>query len=521
MYKNEKILIGKNQKKEANILLNMANRHGLITGASGSGKTVTLKVFAEGFSDAGVPVFLVDVKGDLAGMAFKGEASENVLKRVEKLELEDFELKSYPSTYYDVYGINGHPIRATVSSIGPRLLSRMLDLTDVQEEVLGVVFKIAELEHLELVDLNDLDSVLTYVNDKRSEYSNKYGNISTQSITSIKRAVLNVNDTGGNLFFGKPSFDIKDFMKYDSETGRGYINILDAQSLFKNPTTYVILILWLLTTIFNELDEVGDLDKPRLVFFFDEAHLIFSEMKENVIKQLIQIVKLIRSKGVGLYFISQSPSDIKDDVLSQLGNRVQHVLRAYTKSDEKSITAAANGFRSNPAFNTEEEIRLLGTGEALVSFQNEKGEPEVVEKVTILPPQSRMGTILDSERESLVRSSRLYGKYEHLVDDESDKEKLDRAKEEQLKKEEELKRREEELKEEEQRIKEEEKLKEREEKLRLQEEKLKQREEALKNRSTTKRGKSVTQKVGDQLVNKTIGKATSKVVNSLWKNLFK
>ena len=522
MYRNEKLLIGKNDKKEVNLLLNMANRHGLITGASGSGKTITLKVFAESFSDAGVPVFLVDVKGDLAGMAFKGEDSENIRNRVAKLGLEDFELKSYPTTYYDVYGRNGHPIRATVSSIGPRLLSRMLDLTDTQEEVLGVIFKIAEVEKLDLVDLNDLDSVITYVNDKRSEYSNKYGNISPQSITSIKRAVLNLSDAGGNMFFGKPSFDIKDFMKYDAETGRGYINILDAQSLFKSPTTYVILILWLLNTIFTNLDEVGDLDKPKLVFFFDEAHLIFSEMKENVIKQLIQIVKLIRSKGVGLYFISQSPSDIKDEVLSQLGNRVQHVLRAYTKSDEKSITAAANGFRSNPEFNTEEAIRLLGTGEALVSFQNEKGEPSVVEKVTILPPQSRMGTILDSEREDLIRSSRLYGKYENTEDPESAKEILDKANEEKRRKEEELLRKEQELKEEEARIKEEEKFKAREEKLKQQEEKLREREEKLKNsKSRSGNKKSVTQKVGDQLVNKTIGKATSKVVNSIWKSIFK
>ena len=521
MYRNEKILVGKNGEKEANLLLNMANRHGLITGASGSGKTITLKVLAESFSDAGVPVFLVDVKGDLAGMPFKGEASEKITSRVASLGLEDFELKQFPTTFYDVYGKSGHPIRATVSSIGPRLLSRMLDLTDTQEEVLGVIFKIAEVENLDLIDLNDLDSVITYVNDKRSEYSNKYGNISPQSITSIKRAVLNLEDGGGNLFFGKPSFDVRDFMKYDNETGRGYINVLDAQSLFKNPTTYVILILWLLTTIFNELDEVGDKPKPRLVFFFDEAHLIFSEMKESVIKSLIQIVKLIRSKGVGLYFISQSPSDIKDEVLSQLGNRVQHVLRAYTKSDEKSITAAANGFRSNPEFDTEEAIRMLGTGEALVSFQTEKGEPSIVEKVTILPPQSRMGTIEDYERENLIRNSRLYGKYENIEDPESAKEKLDKANEEKLKREEELRRREEELKEQEAKLKEEEKLKAYEEKLRQQELKLKEREEKLKNKATTRRGKSVTEKVGDQLVNKTIGKATSKVVNSLWKSIFK
>ncbi len=484
MYRNEKLLIGKNKDKEVCIIPKMANRHGLITGASGSGKTITLKVMAESFSDAGVPVFLVDVKGDLAGMSFKGEANENITKRVESLGLSDFELKSYPTTYYDVYGKNGHPIRTTLKSIGPRLMSRMLDLTDSQEEILGVVFKVAEDENLDLIDLNDLDALLNHVIENRQEYTTKYGNVSTVSVTSIKRAALNLNDAGGNLFFGSPSFDIKDFMKYDSETGRGYINILDAQNLFKSPTTYVVLILWILTTIFNELDEVGDLEKPKLVFFFDEAHLIFSEMKENVIKQLIQIVKLIRSKGVGLYFISQSPSDINDEVLSQLGNRVQHVLRSYTKSDEKNIIAAADGFRSNPEFDTVEMIKLLGTGEALVSFQNEKGEPEIVQKVTILPPQSRMGTITDMERQELIKNSRLYGKYEQEEDLESASEKLEQKKE-----------------------------------LEKQEEVNEEKEKSSKKPGRKK--KSVSEKIEDQLINKTINKATSKIVNSLWKNLFK
>lgn len=503
MYRNNKILVGKNSKSEANLLLNMANRHGLITGASGSGKTITLKVLAESFSHAGVPVFLVDVKGDLAGMAFKGENNENIEKRINKLELDDFEFESYPTTYYDVYGKNGHPIRTTVASIGPRLLSRMLDLTDTQEEILGVVFKISEVEKMELIDLNDLDSILGYVNEKRVEYSNKYGNISTQSITSIKRAVLNLNDAGGNLFFGKPSFDIKDFMKYDSETGYGYINILDATSLFKNPTTYVILLLWLLTTIYNEMDEIGDPVKPKLVFFFDEAHLIFSEMKDNVIKQLTQIVKLIRSKGVGLYFISQSPADIKDEILSQLGNRVQHVLRSYTKSDEKAILIAANSFRSNKEFDTAEMIRLLGTGEALVSFQNEKGEPSIVEKVTILPPQSRMGTITDDERRELIRKSRLYMKYENTVDEESASEKVNKINEEKL----EIQRKELEQKEKEKQEKELEK-----ERLKLEKEKA-----ALEKAKS----KTTTSKVQKKIVDKTVNKATTKLVNYVFKNLFK
>ena len=492
MYKNEKLLIGKNSKKEVYLLPNMANRHGLITGASGSGKTITLKVMAESFSAAGVPVFLVDVKGDLAGMAFKGESNENVDKRIKNLNLEGFTFENYPTTFYDMYGKNGHPIRTTVKSVGYRLMSRMLDLTDSQEEVLGVVYKICEDEELDLVDLNDLDSVLGYVNDKRKEYSSKYGNISTQTITSIKRAVLNLNSDSGDLFFGQPSFDVRDFMKYDTDNGYGYINILDAQSLFKSPTTYVILLLWLLTTIYNEMPEVGDLNKPKLVFFFDEAHLIFSEMSDSVIKQLITIVKLIRSKGIGLYFISQSPTDIKDDILSQLGNRVQHVLRSYTKTDEKSIMAAANSFRSNKEFDTAEAIRLLGTGEALVSFQNEKGEPEVVEKVTILPPQSRMGTITDEERRELIKTSRIYGKYENSKDEYSAKEKLDKLSEEK----EELKRKE-------------------------LEEKEKEKEEKKygtgKVYKTSKKKKTLTKKVEDKIINK----STTKLVNYLFKRMFK
>ena len=498
MYKNEKLLIGKNSKKEVYLLPNMANRHGLITGASGSGKTITLKVMAESFSHAGVPVFLVDVKGDLAGMAFKGESNENVDKRIKNLGLDDFEFESYPTTYYDVYGKLGHPIRTTVKSIGSRLLSRMLDLTDTQEEVLGVVFKIAEDEDLKLNDLNDLDSILGYVNEKRVEYTSKYGNISSQSVTSIKRSVINLNDEGGNLFFGLPSFDIRDFMKYSSENGYGYINILDATSLFKTPTTYVVLLLWLLTTIYNELPEVGDPEKPKLVFFFDEAHLIFSEMKDNVIKQLITIVKLIRSKGVGVYFISQSPTDIKDEILSQLGNRVQHVLSSYTKSDEKSILASANSFRKNKDFDTAEAIRLLGTGEALVSFQNEKGEPEIVEKVTILPPQSRMGTITLEERDELIKSSRLYNKYENIIDEESANEKIDKYNAEKLKREKEYEAYKEDT--------------------RTRKEMEKEIREEYRNKTRTKsRRKTATQKLEDKVINK----GTTKLVNYVFKKLFK
>lgn len=423
MIKDGKMLIGKNDDKEIFLYPDMACRHGLITGASGSGKSTTLKVMAESFSQSGVPVFLVDVKGDLASIACSGEPNENVDSRVEKMNLEGFSYKKFPTTFFDVYGKNGHPIRAKISSIDARLLSRMLNLSDTQEEVLGCVYRIAEAENLELIDLNDLDYMLSYVSNKRESYSREYGNISTQTLNSIKRSVQNVKENGGNDFFGEPSFDIRDFMRYDAN-GYGYINILDAQDLFKSPTTYVIMLLWLLNSVFNDMPEAGEVEKPKLVFFIDEAHLIFSEMKENVIKQLIQIVKLIRSKGIGLYFISQAPTDICDDVLSQLSNRVQHVLRAYTKSDEKNIKAAANGFRDNPSFDTKEAIRLLGTGEALISFLNENGEPSVVEKVKILPPESRMGVITDAERETIIRSSLIYNKYENRINSESAEEKI-------------------------------------------------------------------------------------------------
>lgn len=428
MFINNKILIGKNEKTEANILLNMANRHGLITGASGSGKTITLKVLAESFSAAGVPVFMVDVKGDLAATSQVGESNPNVSERITNLNLENFIFQSFPVTYLDVYGKNGHPIRTTVSNIGSRLLGRMLNLTEAQEGVLAIVFKIAEDEKLELIDLKDLQKVLTYVGEKRKEYSLTYGNVTSQSIGAIQRNLLVLESEGGDYFFGNPAFQIKDLIHYDNNDGRGFINILDAQELFKKPTFYASFLLWLLTEIYNTLPEVGDPIKPKLVFFFDEAHLLFSEMPEYLIKNVIQIVKLIRSKGVGLYFISQSPSDIPDEVLAQLGNRVQHVLRSYTKTDEKAIKAAADSFRTNPLFDTEDAIRTLKTGEALVSFQEEDGAPTIVEKVTILPPQSKMGTLDDLVRHQIIKASFLYNKYEIREEQNSAFEKLNNKK---------------------------------------------------------------------------------------------
>ena len=425
MYLNNKLLIGKNNFNEANLLLNKANRHGLITGASGSGKTITLKVLAESFSDANVPVFLVDIKGDLAATSIVGINNDNIKERIEKLNIDNFEFKSYPTIFWDIYGKNGHPIRTTVSKIGARLLSRMLNLTEVQEGILTVVFKIAEDENKELIDLKDLRAMLTYVGDNRKEYTLKYGNINSQSIGSIQRNLLSLEEDDAEYFFGKPDFDITDFIKFDPNSGKANINILHATELFQKPTFYATFILWLLTTLYNVMPEVGDLEKPKLVFFIDEAHLLFDEIPEHLLKQIIQIVKLIRSKAIGLYFISQSPSDIPEDILSQLGNRIQHVLRSYTPKDEKAIKAAAESYRTNPNFDTEEAIKTLATGEALISFQTESGEPDIVDKFTILPPQSMMGTITDSQRQQFITASPFHLKYENRIDSISAFEKID------------------------------------------------------------------------------------------------
>lgn len=419
MYYNQKLLIGKTAEgKEISILPEMANRHGIITGASGSGKTITLKVMAESFSDAGVPVFLADVKGDLAGTAFKGEVNENIAKRLEKLDLKDFEAKSYPVCFWDLYGEAGHPLRATVESISPEILSIMLGLSEAQEGNLAITYAIAKDENLSLIDLSDLRAVLQYVVENKDKYSVKYGNITSQSIGVIQRSLLSLENQGANHFFGQPALNIRDFFAKDSE-GKGVVNILHAVKLFESPDMYAAFLLWLLTNLFSSSEEVGDLPKPKLVFFFDEAHLLFNGMPTYRLKRITQIVKLIRSRGIGLYFISQSPTDIPDEVLAQLGNRVQHSLRAYTPAEQKSVKAAANAFRANPAFNTEEAILNLGTGEALISFQNEKGAPEIVERATVLPPQSKMGAIDDLSRNKVINMSPLAGKYDEAENPES------------------------------------------------------------------------------------------------------
>ena len=498
MYLNNKLIIGKNEKEELFIVPKMSNRHGIITGASGSGKTTTVKVMAETFSDAGIPVFYVDVKGDLASISKQGVENPNVDERVKNLNLEGFKYQSFPTTFFDVFGKNGHPIRTTISDIGPRLLSRMLELSDAQEGILAIIFQIAEDEEMKLNDLGDLKSLVAHVQENRVEYQNKYGSITTMSISAIQRSLLMLEQESGMSFFGKPELQLFDLLQYD-QNGKGYVNVLDAQELFKKPTLYAVFLIWLLNNLFDNMPEVGDLDKPKLILFLDEAHLIFSEMSNSLIKSIIQVVKLIRSKGVGVYFISQSPSDVPEEILAQLGNKVQHVLRSYTPSDEKAIKAAANSFRTNPDFKTEDAIKSLATGEALISFLNENGEPNVVERAFVLPPQSFMGTITDEERDAIIKQSRIYMKYETVNNVLSASEKVETAK----------------------KAKEEQKAKEQAEKEaaieKEKQDKLKAKEEEKKKKEQDKMMKKVT----NQVSNKLIGKATTKVVNSLWKNIFK
>ena len=499
MYINGKLLIGKNDNKEVYLIPRMANRHGLITGASGTGKTITLKVMAESFSDAGVPVFLSDVKGDLAGTSQRGEESENVSKRVEKLALEGFEYKQYPVRFWDIYGEKGHPIRTKVITVGPNILSIMLGLNETQEGILNIAFRVAKDESLPLIDLKDLKSVLQYIADNKDDYITKYGNITSQSVGSIQRSLLVLENQGADKFFGEPSLDIHDFISLNEE-GRGLINILDAVELFKSPDLYASFMLWLLTELFNTLPEVGDLDRPKIVFFFDEAHLLFDNMPAYRLKQIIQVVKLIRSKGIGLYFVSQNPTDIPDEVIGQLGNRVQHNLRAYTPSEQKTVKVAAQAFRVNPAFDTEKAILELGTGEALVSFQTEEGEPSIVEKVTILPPQSKMGTIDEMSRIKIINSSLIAGKYDEAVDNESAHEIVSKKYEEKK-----------ELEEQEKQKKEEERLK-----------KEKEKEDAKKQKELEKQKKNdPVRKIEKKIANKAVDKVINKGLNKLFKGLFK
>ena len=390
MYQNGKIYLGLAEDQRVELALNMCNRHGLIAGASGTGKTVTMKVMAEDFSDAGVPVFLCDVKGDVAGICAPGVSSEGMEKRIDKFGIRDtFTYRAFPTTFWDIYQEGGHAVRATVSDMGPELLSRILGLTPAQEGILHIVFRIADDKGLLLIDLKDLRAMLNYVNEHRSEYMMTYGNITPQSVAAIIRALLPLEQQGGDLFFGEPALDIHDWMRTD-ENGHGMINVLDCVKLVQNPTLYASFLLWMLSELFESLPEAGDLAKPKLVFFFDEAHMLFRDAPSVLVQKIEQTVKLIRSRGVGVFFVTQSPSDIPDTVLAQLSNRVQHALRAYTPAELKAVRIAAQAFRVNPAFQAEDAIMEMGVGEALTSFLDESGVPAMVQRTKIICPQSLM-----------------------------------------------------------------------------------------------------------------------------------
>ena len=413
----DKILIGKG-KSENCILLNKVNRHGLISGATGTGKTVTLKVLTEGLSDAGVPTILADVKGDLANISKSGEMNDKLQDRLYELGISDFEFKNYPVSMWDIYGEKGIPLRVTVSEMGPLMLSNILDLNDTQMGVLNIIFKVADSEGLLLIDLKDLKQVINFVNDNRDEISKNYGNVASQSLSAISRKLLFIEDAGGDLFFGEPAIDINDLVRTDA-SGRGIVNILNASKLISNPLLYSMLLLYLLSEIYENFPEVGDLEKPKLVFFFDEAHLLFNNTPSVLKDKIIQVVRLVRSKGVGVFFITQNPLDVPEEVSSQLSNRIVHQLRAYSPKELKAINAVANTFRQDDSMDLKEEIINLRTGEAIVSFADESGAPTLADKALILPPHSSFATLNDSEYRNLVESSNLYSKYKNSVDRES------------------------------------------------------------------------------------------------------
>ncbi len=408
----------------------MANRHGLIAGATGTGKTVTLRVLAEQFSGLGVPVFMADVKGDLSGIARPGGEHPKVAERVKSLRLKGFEYEGYPVAFWDVFGGNGHPLRATVSEMGPLLLSRILNLNETQAGVLSLVFKVADDNGLLLLDLKDLRSMAQFVGDNAETFKVQYGNVSKASVGAIQRNLLALEEQGAAALFGEPALDFDDLLQADAK-GRGTINILVADRLLQSPKVYATFLLWLLSELFERLPEVGDPTKPKLVFFFDEAHLLFQDVPKPLEEKIEQVVRLIRSKGVGVYFVTQNPLDLPDAVLGQLGNRVQHALRAFTPRDQKAVKAAAETFRANPKLDTGKAIIELGVGEALVSMQDEKGAPTVVERAWVMPPRSRLAPLSVEEMRGLVRASVLYGTYEKAVDRESAHEKL-KARAEQI-----------------------------------------------------------------------------------------
>jgi DNA helicase HerA-like ATPase len=429
MFEEGSIYLGTSRKpddslqKPEYLKLKYANRHGLITGATGTGKTVSLQILAEGFSNAGVPVFCADVKGDLAGLAANGNMEDFLVKRANDIGLDDYEPQEFPVVFWDLFGEQGHPIRTTISDMGPLLLSRLMDLSDAQEGVLNIAFRIADEEGLLLLDMKDLQSLLAHIAERSKEISGRYGNVTKQSVGAIQRSLLVLENQGGTNFFGEPALDINDIMR-TTRDGRGAINILAADQLMMSPRLYATFLLWLLSELFEELPEVGNPDKPKLVFFFDEAHLLFHDAPRILIERVEQVVKLIRSKGVGIYFVTQNPLDVPDGVLAQLGNRVQHALRAYTPREQKAVKTAADTFRPNPDFDCFEAITKLGVGEALVSCLLKKGVPSVVQRTLIRPPQSRLGVLNDKERAKIIKVSPVAGDYDEAIDRVSAFEKL-------------------------------------------------------------------------------------------------
>ena len=434
MYFEKKIYVGQTVNgKDVFIYPGMANRHGLIAGATGTGKTTTLKIMAESFADAGVPVFIADAKGDLQGLCAEGEMTELLKERTEKFALNEkgFNFKSYSVNFWDVFGENGIPLRTTISEMGPLLLARIMNLNDVQTDILNIVFKIADDEGLLLIDTKDLKSMLQYVDENRAEFSADYGNMTSASIATIIRSVVALEADGGETFFAEPALNIKDWLAVDG-SGRGFIQVLECQKLMLNPRMYSMFLLWMISELYETLPEAGDLEKPRMVFFFDEAHMLFNDAPKVLLEKIEQVIKLIRSKGVGIYFITQNPRDIPDAVLGQLGNKIQHALHAYTPNEQKAMKAVADGFRANPAFNTYAILDELGIGEAIVSVLDESGVPTVVERTQILPPQSKMGAIDEASFTAKKEMSYLFGKYNYYVDNDSAYERLTKLKEEVL-----------------------------------------------------------------------------------------
>ncbi len=419
---SDPILIAKGET-DIFLLPNMANRHGLVAGATGTGKTISLQVLAEGLSRIGVSVFMADVKGDLSGISQPGQGNPKVSERVQLLKLQNFTFQGYPVIYWDVFGDQGHPIRATVSEMGPLLLSRLFDLNDTQSAVLSLVFKIADDNKMLLLDLKDLQAMLQYVGNNAAQFQTAYGNISAASIGAVQRSLMTLQQQGGEKFFGEPALDLEDMTRTDAK-GRGFINVLAADKLMLTPKTYATFLLWMLSELFERMPEVGDPEKPKLAFFFDEAHLLFTDAPKALLEKIEQVVRLIRSKGVGVFFISQNPLDIPEMVLGQLSNRIQHALRAFTPLDQKAVKSAAQTFRTNPKLDVATAITQLAVGEALVSMLDEKGMPGIVQRAFMLPPTSQIGPVTPAQRQQIIQSSPVYGHYEKAIDRESAYEKL-------------------------------------------------------------------------------------------------